>query len=151
VAKRGREERNDTRGSRVSFLDRPFGPPTPASLWSQIPSMITRSKSPTSLYRGEGRMAKTHHDRCHGSYLLTPNGPPLVFSIPTNFSIEFACAGPHLFGKGRGGCGFVTFEGAGCCFLSPHPSEEGRGSLPCVCVQLAANWGGESKVVVAEE
>jgi len=35
--------------------------------------------------------------------------------------------------------------------LSPHPSEEGRGSDPGRCMWLGANRGNEGKVVVEEE
>jgi hypothetical protein len=30
-----------------------------------------------------------------------------------------------------------------CCFLSPHPSTEGRGSRPGSCMWLGSNWKGE--------
>jgi len=59
---------------------------------------------------------------------------------------------PHPFGKGRGGGGgILASEGAEALFFEPTSVKRGEGSGLGGSVQLAANWGGEGKMVAVEE
>jgi hypothetical protein len=79
-------------------------------------------------------------------------GSPLVFSIPTKFSIELAWAGPHPFGKRRGGCsGVLASEGAEVLPFEPTSLSRGEGLATVGLFAIGGEMGWEGKVVVEEE
>ena len=74
-----------------------------------------------------------------------------VMSHPCNVPLGFPIPGSLPFGKRRGSSYILASEGAEELRLSPHPSEERRGSKSGHCLWLGANCGSEGKVVVEEE
>ena len=74
-----------------------------------------------------------------------------VVSRPCNTPPGFPIPGSLPFGKGRGSSYILASEGGEELRLSPHPSEEGRGSNSGCCLWLGMNRGSEGEVVVEEE
>jgi len=91
---------------------------------------------------------KTNHNEGCGSFSGRTAwashfmGPPFVFLLPQNL-YQATTSRPHPYGKGRGGCDLDSLCGTcwGRWWLSPHPSDEGRGSLPCLCTWLGGSRG----------
>jgi len=92
------------------------------------------------------KVGKTSHDFCCGSFsgrtIRASHflGPPSYFYSPIPSSSEFE---PPTSLGGADAAGSVFPSELRWMVLSPHPSREGRGSLPAGWVWLRANRGGE--------
>jgi hypothetical protein len=94
-------------------------------------------------------MAKTNHDKRRGSWFATHHiGPPTLWVPPSSVSqpgssvdrVQTAHIPLERGGAAATASSLVRkLEG---CWLSPHPSREGRGSWPGRQATLAADAGG---------
>ena len=111
-------------------------------------SSVENNSQPTSLGRGEGQKAgmlrwmMNHHHHCHHHrislsllFWSPPSSPPYATWWATHIPLE------------RGAVMLVSslLRELRYCWMSPHPSTEGRGSCPCIWVWLGAKCRGKGK------